>query len=48
MTANIMYYFIYHSPPIFNDFILTLKLINPAYNKVVEVKEFKLYNKYYI
>jgi len=48
MAANITRYLMHYLPPISNNFILTLKLINPAYNKAVEVEEFKLYNKYYI
>ena len=48
MAADITRYLIHHLPPTSDDFILTLKLINPAYNKAVEVEEFKLYNKYYI
>ena len=48
MAADITHYLTNHSPPVSNDFILTPKSINPAYNEAVEVEEFKLYNKYYI
>ncbi len=48
MAADITCYLMHYLPPIFNDFILTPKLINLAHNKAVEVEEFKLYNKYYI
>ena len=48
MAADIMRYLTHYLPPTSNDFILTLKSINPAYNKAVKVEEFKLYNKYYI
>ena len=52
MTANITRYFAYrYSATAFtasDDFILAPKLINLARDKVVEVEEFKLYDKYYI
>ena len=48
MAADITRYLMFHLPPVSDDFIFALKSINPAYNKAVEVKEFKLYNKYYI
>ena len=48
MAADITRYLTHHLPPASDDFILTPKSINPAYNKAVEVEEFKLYNKYYI
>jgi len=48
MAADITRYLTYYLPPISDNFILAPKLINPAYNKAVEVEEFKLYNKYYI
>ena len=48
MAADIMCYLTHHLLPISNDFILALKSINLACNEAVEVKEFKLYDKYYI
>jgi len=48
MVADITHYLTHHSPPASGDFILALKSINLARNEVVEVKEFKLYDKYYI
>jgi hypothetical protein len=48
MAADITRYLTHHLPPVSNDFILTPKSINLAYNEAVEVEEFKLYNKYYI
>ena len=48
IAADITRYLTHHSPPTFNDFILTPKSINLARNEAVEVEEFKLYDKYYI